>query len=305
MVIANPVASQFTGGDHRRVMGVLARIYEDVEATWPSTPSATSDAAAAAAQSGTSIVVAMGGDGMVHHVAQGLVGTTTALGIIPVGTTNVIARLLGVPGRASRAARFIASGTVPESIGTVRLALRHGSIETIHHALFASGFGMDALVVDLANADPYRKYRFGSLHYARTALGVALGRFPRLRPHVEVREGSRRSRAVGVQVQFRPVYTYFGRVPLRIAPSPPDPMTVLVMERLRRRRIPSIISRLILRHELGGVPEIEVWEGVATFDLEADPPVAAQADGEPLGLVDSARVEWAPDSLRVMGRLTG
>ncbi|MGH8944688.1 MAG: diacylglycerol/lipid kinase family protein [Acidimicrobiia bacterium] len=301
VVIANPVASQFTGGDHRRVMSTLSKTSEQVDATWPSSPAATSEAAAEAARSGASVVVAMGGDGMVHHVAQGLVGTETALGIIPVGTTNVIARLLGVPGRASRAARLIALGREPQLLGTVRLTLRHGSIETVHHSLFACGFGMDALVVDRANADPYRKYRFGSLHYARTALGVALGGFPGIKPHIEVREGARRSRAVSVQVQFREVYTYFGKMPLRIAPDPPDPMIVLVTNRLRRRRIPRIVSRLVRRHDMNGIPEMEVWAGVAAVELDADPSVAGQADGEPLGLVDSARVAWDPASLRVIG----
>lgn len=301
MVIANPVASQFTGGDHRRVMATLSRSYRQVEAIWPSGPADTSKTAAEAARSGATVVVAMGGDGMVHHVAQGLVGTRAALGIIPVGTTNVIARLLGVPGRAARAARLIASRREPRVWGTARLSLRRGAIETIHHALFACGFGLDALVVERANADPHRKYRFGSLHYARTALAVALGGFPRVKPHLEIAAGTRRAQAASLQVQFREVYTYFGWVPMRIAPEDPDPMTALVTSRLRRRRIPGIVSRLLLKDGVGEVPEMEVWEGVEAIELDANPSVAAQADGEPLGLIESARVAWAPDSLRVIG----
>ncbi len=237
---------------------------------------------------------------MVHHVAQGLIGTETALGVIPVGTTNVIARLLGVPKRVSRAARLVSSADGHRLLGTTRLTLRHGTIETIHHALFACGFGIDAVVVDHADEEPYRKYWFGSLHYARTALGVALFGFPSTKPHLTVSDGSRRTRAVSVQIQFREVYTYFGKVPLRVASDPPAPMTVLVMERLRRRRIPRIVYQLLTRGGLGEVPAFEVWEGVEALDLVADPAVAGQADGEALGLVDSARVEWAPASLRVI-----
>lgn len=42
-------------------------------------------------------VVAMGGDGTVHHALQGVAGTPTRLGIIPTGTGNDTARALGIP----------------------------------------------------------------------------------------------------------------------------------------------------------------------------------------------------------------
>ena len=300
VLIANPVASQFTGGSHRRVMSILSKSHDEVEAIWPATPAATAEMAAEAAASGASLVVAMGGDGMVHHVSQGLVGSDSVLGVIPVGTTNVVARLLGIPKRVTRAARLIAGSRRHEVLGTTRLTLTRAAVETVHHALFACGFGMDALVVNRANEDPYRKYRFGSLHYARTALGVGLIGFPSTKPHVEVRSGPRHALAVGAQIQFREVYTYFGPVPLRIASDPPSPMTVLVMERLRRRRVPRIVYDLLAHRSLGEVPDLQVWEEVESLELRADPAVAAQADGEALGLVDSARVDWFPHSLRVI-----
>jgi diacylglycerol kinase family enzyme len=51
---------------------------------------------------------------------------------------------------------------------------------------------------------------------------------------------------------------------------------------------------------LAAVSEIEVWEAVTTLKLKADPPVAVQADGESLGMVDEATVEWNPNALRVV-----
>ena len=50
-----------------------------------------------AAQRGDSTVIAVGGDGTVNEVAAGLIGTETALGILPAGNGNDFAKALGIP----------------------------------------------------------------------------------------------------------------------------------------------------------------------------------------------------------------
>lgn len=300
VVIANPVASQFTGGDHRDVMAILNRSLA-VDAIWPGSAAEASDAARDAIEDGATIIVAMGGDGMVHHVAQGVVGTDARLGIIPAGTTNVIARLFDVPSNASKAARLITEHPHTHQVGTVQMALTRGTAQTIHHAIFACGLGLDADVVIEADKEPYKKYRFGSLHYARTTFGVALKSFPKKRPHVEVRSGERFDEVAAVLFQFRDIYTYFGRLPITLGKETPDPMTALLIKRLRRRRVPAIATKVFLRRDLDELKEVEVWAGVESLNAVAKPPVAAQADGESLGIVDEAEISWRPDSLRVLG----
>jgi YegS/Rv2252/BmrU family lipid kinase len=59
---------------------------------------------------GCQIVVAMGGDGTVNEVAQGLLGTDVPLGILPCGSGDGLARGLGVPRSWSRAFEVILSG---------------------------------------------------------------------------------------------------------------------------------------------------------------------------------------------------
>lgn len=298
-LIANPVASQFTGGAHRSVMSVLASV-GDTEAMWPASATEATGAARAAVELGARVVVAMGGDGMVHHVSQALIGADTALGIIPTGTTNVVARLLGIPMRPARAARLIVGPSEVSDWGATRMTLTRGSTTTTHHSMFACGLGLDALVVAKADKDPYRKYRFGSLHYATTAFGVAFGSFPSTGPHLRVSSGDRSAVAAGVLLQFREVYTYFGRLGLQLAGSSPDPITALVIHRLRRSRIPQIAFDVFMRRDLSAVKGIDVWEGVSTLRIEADLPVAAQADGEGLGMADAVSVEWREKAIRVV-----
>jgi len=100
------------------------------------------------------------------------------------------------------------------------------------------------------------------------------------------------------------VFTYFGKIPIRLSTEAPDPMTALVLERLRRRRIPQIALNALSRRRLAAVAGIEVWESVKKLELKADPPVAVQADGESLGMVDAASVVWSPKILKVISGLS-
>ncbi len=63
-----------------------------------------------AAAGGADVVLAVGGDGTVNEVAQGLLGSRTALGIVPVGSGNGLARALRVPLRPARALAAIEAG---------------------------------------------------------------------------------------------------------------------------------------------------------------------------------------------------
>jgi YegS/Rv2252/BmrU family lipid kinase len=90
-----------------------------------------------AANLGTDLVVAVGGDGTVNEVAKGLVGTETALGIIPKGSGNGLSRHLNIPMNVKRAIGILNKGTIVK-IDTA----------TVNDDLFVSvaGVGFDASV---------------------------------------------------------------------------------------------------------------------------------------------------------------
>jgi YegS/Rv2252/BmrU family lipid kinase len=96
-----------------------------------------------AAQEGVRTVVAAGGDGTIAEVAAGLSGSETALGVLPLGTANVLALELGLPRTPAGAAAVLAMG---------RTALLHPGLARYgdgRELLFVQmlGAGFDAAVV--------------------------------------------------------------------------------------------------------------------------------------------------------------
>ena len=63
----------------------------------------------AIARRGDPMLIVGGGDGTIGSAASALVGTTTAIGILPLGTLNHFARDLGIPADLEEAARIIAA----------------------------------------------------------------------------------------------------------------------------------------------------------------------------------------------------
>jgi len=92
-------------------------------------------------------VVAVGGDGTVNETASGLVGTDTALGILPRGSGNGLARSLNIPLQAAQALEVICSGK-EHRIDAGRAAHRYFFVVT--------GVGFDANVGHKFNLAAWR-----------------------------------------------------------------------------------------------------------------------------------------------------
>jgi diacylglycerol kinase family enzyme len=279
LLIANPASSQFTGGVHRKVSRILSRRFA-VDPAWPQSAEHARLITAQAVADSYDVVAAMGGDGVIHHIGQALAGTETALAVIPTGTTNVYSRIYGIPGKPAAAAKLIVSAHDRRPVPLLEIEGVNEAGPVRQYAMFAAGFGFDADVVKAAEGEPYRKYWFGGLHYGRKAVGTVLGKYRTRKPNLLVSAGDRRAEAVAVLVQFHPIYTYFGRLALTLSKAAPEPLTLLVIEALPARRLLRIASNVLLRRNLARVPGLQVWEGVESFTITADPPAEGQADGE-------------------------
>lgn len=100
------------------------------------------------------VIAAGGGDGTVNEVINGIKGKAIALGVIPLGTANVLADEIGLDRGVDSVARALALGPVRP----IRLGLANG-----RRFMMMAGAGFDANVV--ATVSPALKKRLGPLAY--------------------------------------------------------------------------------------------------------------------------------------------
>jgi len=172
-LIFNPAAG---GGADRedllcRVVEVLQEIGYEVDVVGTAGPGSAGEQAAEAIRCGAGVVFACGGDGTVHEVLQGLVGSGAALGVIPLGSANVLARDLGLsvdPVVAARQHERFVAKRVP--VGRVEVG------ETSRYFAVMAGAGPDgALVYRMLAGGKRRLGRFA--YYVRAARLFAGRRF--------------------------------------------------------------------------------------------------------------------------------
>ncbi len=81
----------------RLIDNYLDRTIFEYEIVYTKAAKHATELARQAANTNIDVVVAVGGDGSVNEISKGLIGTTTAMAIIPTGSGNGLARHLGVP----------------------------------------------------------------------------------------------------------------------------------------------------------------------------------------------------------------
>ncbi|WP_439902847.1 diacylglycerol/lipid kinase family protein [Microbacterium azadirachtae] len=123
-----------------------------------------------AVEAGCELVLAAGGDGTVRAVAAVLAGTDSALGILPHGTGNLLARNLGVPLGGTEAAVAHALAAVPRRIDVGTIEVTDGDDRGEHVFVVMAGLGLDARMLE--ETDDELKAKAGWLAYVK-ALGAA------------------------------------------------------------------------------------------------------------------------------------
>jgi diacylglycerol kinase (ATP) len=105
------------------------------------------------------LVVAVGGDGTINEVLNGLARSDMPMAVIPLGTANVFSLEFGIPSDIEKACRIIVEGNV-QSIDLGRLGKKY--------FVCMAGVGFDAFVIK--KADRYLKRVLGAFSYMLVAM---------------------------------------------------------------------------------------------------------------------------------------
>ena len=154
LVIFNPTAGMRRRAKLERVLAHMRALGADVTLHETSARGDAERTARDAALGRYDVVVAAGGDGTINEVINGLVGQHVPLGIIPLGTANVLAAELDLPADEEGLARTIALGRTQ--------AVNLGEVNGRRFVQMA-GVGFDAHVV--ASVDTGMKRLIGKLAY--------------------------------------------------------------------------------------------------------------------------------------------
>lgn len=248
--------------------------------------------AQSAAAAGTGAVVVLGGDGTLNEAANGLVGTDTALGVLPGGSTNVFARTIGLP------------NDPVESVGVLLEALDRRSIRRIglgsvngRYFLFHAGLGFDAAVVAQVERRSTLKRWAGHPLFAYATLTTWLRHYDHSHPRLQLRfpDGTVVDDGYFTIVLNTDPYTYLGNRPLHASPATglDDALGVVT---LRSLRLPTVVRVLAATlgsgQALARNPMVDRRTGVTSLHVEGIGPFPYQVDGDHLGEVTSLDVAY-------------
>ncbi|MBE1876086.1 diacylglycerol/lipid kinase family protein [Myceligenerans pegani] len=264
-------------------------------------------ATARALEEGVDVIVAAGGDGTVRAVAERLAAADAevALGIVPLGTGNLLARNLGVPlgDVAGAFARVLASEPRAVDLGRLEIDLPGG---TERHAFAVmAGFGLDAHMI--TETDDDLKDSVGWLAYVES-MGRALSASDTLDVRITADGGRPRHEHVHTLLVGN-CGTLQGGINLLPEADPGDgELDLLALsaagaagwaDTLRNMVWDNGIKRLVTGRSAAESSASAVHVRLRSLELELAEPRVVEIDGEELGETTRFRVTVQPGAVRV------
>lgn len=244
-----------------------------------------------ALNAGVDVVIAAGGDGTVRTVAEALAGTDKALGLIPLGTGNLLARNLELPlNNVAAAARGAMLGS-DRRIDVVYATLDHR--EEKHLFLVMAGMGFDAAI--MADTNAALKDRVGWLAYVDAGLRNLPGEPAKTRISLDGGHPFRRRLRSVMGGNCGKIQGGLEIFPgARLDDGVLDLMTVAPSGAFGWL---SVASKLLSRNK-GKDPAVEYFQG-QRVEIESDGPQEIQLDGDHLGTATNLTMDLHAGGLLV------
>ncbi len=255
-----------------------------------------------ARDTGAKTVVAVGGDGTINEVANGIVGSGKALGIIPAGSGNDLIKSLDIPAEFGASLETVFQGVVQEiDVGYVRctkdgIATRSGFCDEGRYFVNGVGIGFDAAVAAKTAEIPYLR---GVLLYL-AAVFQTLGKYRP--PEFRVSYGHGQKTFTGLLIAIGNGRCAGGGFYLTPGAEPDDQLLDVCM--VRSLPIGSILRLMpkVMRGAHEGDPNVSfVRSGQVSVDGSSE--FFVHADGEVIGRnVTGVNVKLASERIPVLVR---
>ena len=237
-------------------------------------------------QDGFSFVVAAGGDGTVAEAIDGLVGSRVPLGIIPLGTGNLVAHELGIPGETEDAVALIAGAPRPRRIDALRIGERVFVLN--------AGIGISAAIMsDTTRAE---KQFLGPVAY----VGTGIRRVPAFRPMrvtLTIDGVAHAILAMDVAVLNCGILTRTIYPPVADVRVDDGHLDVVVLRAMGYRDYPRYFLDLLLRRPV--TPRALYFRAERSVVIRSRTPQDVQADGDIVGRTP-VTVEVLPAAVTVL-----
>jgi diacylglycerol kinase family enzyme len=318
LLVVNPVATTTSPRTREVISHALASDLKlDVVAT--ESRGHARELARQAAESGeTELVIALGGDGTVNEMVNGLLHSgpdpeaLPRLAVVPGGSTNVFARALGLPNHAVEATGALLDAIHSRRERTIGLGLASGVPGTEDASVasrwftFCAGLGFDAGVV--GRVEQKRALGKRSTHplYVRQVLKQFAGERHRSRGTVRLERAGEEpvEGLVASIVCNTSPWTYLGNRPVYATPkaSFDTALDVLGLSRLTPLAMGRYGTQLITSSPERGPrgKHAVTLHDVSEFTLHSQVPLPFQMDGDHLGVRNSVKFTGIRRALRVI-----
>jgi diacylglycerol kinase family enzyme len=301
LVIVNPYATTMSARLRNLVVAALHGRYE-VEAIDTQQRGHATELCREAAQEGYDVVVSFGGDGTVNEVANGLAGCATPVTCLPGGATNVLCKMLGIPGDIVDATEHLLTMADHWSPRRIDLGTANGRAFT-----YSSGFGLDASVVKRIEQSPgLKRHKLREYFFVYAAVETVLRHYVRHPPRMEVHLDGRVDRAITTLVQNGEQFTYLDDKPIYIAEGAglgTGTLAGVALRGVMPQDIPGIARRLLSsKRSIVGHRQILAFRDVTEMRcVSADGrAIPLHVDGDHLGDVTEAVFGVMPGALGVV-----